>query len=224
MKTIFTLTLALFTLGVLAQNKKTAFCDSIGQVNSRDAHWALVISGKFKSVYNESENKKKLVRMPAEEFATELHNTETRITKSNKTGTELPDFDETDIHGNQFTRNGLKGKITVINIWFIGCPPCEMERPALNELTKFYQERKDIIFLSFAAKNTREQVVKYMENNAILYNAFPMDKEFIKKFEIHEYPVNIVVDRNGKCLYYSSGTGVGITTILKQQIDKALKE
>ena len=224
MKRVLTLIFALFTLGIMAQNKKTVYYDSSGLVTTRDGHWAQVISGKYKSIYNEIENKMELVRLSTEEFESALKKTESRITKANKLGTDFPEFDEVDINGNRLTKKEFKGKIIVINIWFIGCPPCEMERPALNDLTKVYSDIKDVVFISFAAKNNKEQIVKYMQESPISYNVVPMDKDFLKKFDIHEYPVNIIVDRYGKFQYNSSGTGIGISKILQREIDKALKE
>ncbi|MCZ8022837.1 MAG: TlpA disulfide reductase family protein [Cytophagales bacterium] len=213
----------LLTSGLLAQNKNTIFYDSVGQVTSWEGHWAQVVTGRYKSIYNKSENKKTLVKMTRQEFDTELRKTEKKITKTNKLGTDFPEFDLLDINGNRLTRTELKGKVLVLNFWFIGCSPCEMERPSLNDLTKVYADNKDVVFISFA-KNDKEQLTKFLAENPILYNVVPTDKDFIKtQFEINEYPVNIILDRNGKYFFNSSASGVGILTILQRQIDKALK-
>ena len=211
------------TSGLVAQNKNTIFYDSVGQVTSWEGHWAQVVTGRYKSNYNKSENKKTLVKTTREEFDTELRKTEKKITKTNKLGTDFPEFDLLDLNGNRLTRTELKGKVLVLNFWFIGCSPCEMERPSLNDLTKVYADNKDVVFISFA-KNDKEQLTKFLAENPILYNVVPTDKDFIKtQFEINEYPVNIILDRNGKYFFNSSASGVGILTILQRQIDKALK-
>jgi thiol-disulfide isomerase/thioredoxin len=215
--------LTLLTSELVAQNKNTIFYDSVGQVTSWEGHWAQVVTGRYKSIYDKSENKKTLVRTTREEFDAELRKTEKKITKTNKLGTDFPEFDLLDINGNRLTRTELKGKVLVINFWFIGCSPCEMERPSLNDLTKVYADNKDVVFISFA-KNDKEQLTKFLAENPILYNVVPTEKDFIKtKFEINEYPVNIILDRNGKYFFNSSASGVGILTILQRQIDKALK-
>jgi thiol-disulfide isomerase/thioredoxin len=54
-----------------------------------------------------------------------------------------------------------------LNFWFIGCSPCEMERPSLNDLTKLYADNKDVVFISFA-KNDREQLTKFLQEYPIL--------------------------------------------------------
>ena len=223
MKNTLIILLTLLTSGLVAQNKNTIFYDSVGQVTSWEGHWAQVVTGRYKSNYNKSENKKTLVKTTREEFDTELRKTEKKITKTNKLGTDFPEFDLLDLNGNRLTRTELKGKVLVLNFWFIGCSPCEMERPSLNDLTKVYADNKDVVFISFA-KNDKEQLTKFLAENPILYNVVPTDKDFIKtQFEINEYPVNIILDRNGKYFFNSSASGVGILTILQRQIDKALK-
>jgi thiol-disulfide isomerase/thioredoxin len=223
MRNTLIILLTFLTSELVAQNKNTIFYDSVGQVTTWEGHWAQVVTGKYKSIFNKSENKKTLVKTTREEFETELRKTERKITKTNKLGTDFPEFDLLDLNGNRLTRTELKGKVLVLNFWFIGCSPCEMERPSLNDLTKVYAANKDVVFISFA-KNDKEQLTKFLAKNPILYNVVPTDKDFIKtKFEINEYPVNIILDRNGKYFFNSSASGVGILTILQRQIDKALK-
>ena len=46
---------------------------------------------------------------------------------------------------NRIRTKDLKGKINVINFWFMKCAPCIAEIPALNTLVKKYKG-KDINF------------------------------------------------------------------------------
>ncbi len=216
----------LFTLlaGELsAQNKTTIFYDSAGQVTTWEGHWSNVVTGRYKSVYNKSENKKTLVRTTQEEFEKEVHKTEKRITKTRKLGRDFPDFDVIDLNGNHLAKEDLKGKVIVLNFWFIGCGPCEMERPSLNDLTRVYTANEDVVFISFA-KNDKEQLTKFLKGSPIHYQVVPTEKDFLTtKFEINAYPVNIIVGKDGKYFYDSEASGIGILNILQRQIDLALQ-
>jgi len=215
--------MVLSTSGLVAQNKNTIFYDSVGQVTTWEGHWAQVITGKYKSIYHKSENKKTLAKTTHEEFEKELRKTEKKITRTDKLGTDFPEFDLMDMDGNRLSKTALKGKVLVLNFWFIGCSPCEMERPSLNDLTKLYANNKDVVFISFA-RNDKEQLTKILTEYPISYNVVPTDKDYIKtKFEINAYPVNIIIDRDGKYFFNSAASGIGILTILQKQIDKALK-
>lgn len=223
MRDLVTILFMLLSFVLSAQNKKTIFYDSAGQVTTWEGHWAQVVTGRFKSVYNKSENKKTLERMTKEEFEVELKKTEKRITKTHKPGTSFPEFEVYDIDGNKLTKTELTGKVVVLNFWFIGCAPCEMERSALNDLTKIYTSNEDVVFLSFA-QNDKNQLTGFLKDHPILYQVVPTDKNYIKlTFEIDEYPTNIIIDKEGNYFFNSSASGVGIMTILRKQIDKALE-
>ncbi len=207
---------------LLAQNKNTIFYDSLGQVTSWEGHWAQVVTGRYKSVHNKRENKKTLDRTTNEEFEKELNKTAKRITRTTKLGTAFPEFDLIALNGDRLTTSDLKGKVLVLNFWFIGCAPCEMERPALNILRSLYENNKDVVFISFA-KNDKDQLNKFLPDNPVLYTVVPTEKDYIEsKFEINQYPVSIVVDRSGKYAFNSSASGIGILTILQREIEKAL--
>lgn len=208
---------------IFAQNKNTIFYDSLDQITTWEGHWAQVVTGKYKSVYNKSENKKTLARVSQEEFEAELRKTEKRIIETSKIGTAFPDFNLIDLNGKPVTISQLRGKIIVLNFWFIGCAPCEMERPALNDLTKIYSNNEEVVFLAFA-RNEKEQLSKFLQDNPVHYNVVPTDKDYIKAtFGINDYPTNIIVDRNGRYFFNSAGTGIGIHTILQKHINEALR-
>lgn len=216
--------LTLLTSGLIAQNKNTVFYDSIGQVTTYENDGSQVFTGRYKSVYNKKENKKILTRTTNKEFQTELAKTEKRIVTTDRLGSDFPDFEVTDISGNRLSKSDLKGKILVINFWFIGCTPCEAERPLLNNLTNIYNDNNDVIFIAFA-KNDKEELDSFLKEHPILYKVVPTDENYIKtKFESNAYPVNIIVDKNGKYFFNSGVSGIGISTILQRQIDKALRE
>ncbi len=205
-----------------AQNKNTLFYDSLGQSTTWELHWSQVVTGRYRSVYNKKENNRTLFRTTDEEFAAELSKTEKRITETGKLGKPFPDFTLNDLEGNALSMASLKGKIVVVNFWFIGCGPCEMERPALNGLAHLYAGNPNVAFLSFA-RDTPEKLIPYLKEYPLNYRIIPTDKKFLAStFRVTSFPENTVLDREGRYVFYGSGTGIGIATILKREIDKAL--
>lgn len=220
----------LFTLIVLlagslhAQNKNTVFYDSAGNRTTWEGHWAQVIAGRYKSVYHKHENTKTLERTTAQEFESDLRKTEKKITRTEKVGADFPDFNFIDINNMSLSKANLHGKVVVFNFWFIGCAPCEMERPALNDLAKAYANNPDVVFISLA-KNSKEELQPFLNEHPIAYHVVPTGKDFIKStFEINAYPVNLIVGRDGKYFYNSAASGIGIMAILQKHINRALKE
>ena len=221
MKALLTFTLALSCATLPAQNKGPVFYDTLGQVTTYELHFAVVAIGRYKSIHNKAEKKRTLERTTEAEFQKELKKTEKRIT-GDKKDKNFPAFDLVDLKGNHVTNKDLPGKVVVINFWFIGCTPCEMERPALNKLKEAYAGREDVVFLSIA-RNSGEEIANYTKDARIDYELFPTEKDYIKNtFEVNQYPVNIVLDKNGKYFFYGVGTGVGILDIMKKQVQGAL--
>ena len=111
-------------------------------------------------------------------------------------GETAPAFNTLDIEGNRFCLDSLKGKIIVINFWFIHCKPCVEEIPDLNELTKKY-ENKNIEFLSFTTDG-KESLDVFLNSNEYLYHIIPNSNDIANDFRITSYPTNIVIDTNSK--------------------------
>lgn len=222
MKKILLLVLTIWANEISAQNKNTVFYDSAGQLTTFEGHWSQVVTGRYKSVYNKPENTKTLVKTTTEEFETELRKTDKRIRKTQKLGTDFPDFDVLDLNGNRLTKQDLKGKVIALNFWFVGCGPCEMERPELNALAQLYESNENVVFISFA-KNNEEQLRTFLADHPFKFKPVPTDKDEIKtKFEVDSYPVTVIIDKEGKYSFYGNGTGIGISYILKREIDTAL--
>lgn len=211
------LLIILFSGSLTAQNKNTIFYDSAGHVTTYENHWTQVWSGRFMSVYHKKENTKTLERTSLKEYEEERNKTEKRITNHYRDGKLFPVFHMIDINGDSCNSETWKGKVVVLNFWFIGCAPCEVERTLLNELVTEYAS-EDVIFISFA-KNSKEELLNFIKKYPVFYRVISTEKDFIKSnFEINAYPVNIVLDRNGMVYFDSSASGVGIKEILSEKI------
>ena len=159
--------------------------------------------------------------MSAEEFQKELARTRKKTISSEKIGEDFPDFALQDIRGREFRKSELVGKVVVVNYWFIGCTPCEMERAELNRIYSKYQDNPEVVFLSFA-RNNKEQLEKFLAEKEFLYPVIPLNKELIELFGLKGYPVNQVIDKKGKYSFNSSAAGIGSGLIIEEAIEKAL--
>jgi thiol-disulfide isomerase/thioredoxin len=202
--------------------KKAIFLDSLGQRTTYELHWAQVVGGRYCSVYDRKTRLRTLVRTTPAEFAKALAATDTRIRRRDRLGTPFPTFALTDLAGQPVSSFDLAGRVTVINFWFVGCTPCEMERPELNALRQQYATDERVRFLSFAASSP-EQLRRFLADHPILYDVVPLPKpEVERQFGVSNFPVNVVLDRTGRYVFNSLGSGVGIGQLLRREIDGAL--
>jgi len=137
--------------------------------------------------------------------------------KNDLIGKEALPFTATDMAGNNYTLESLKGKVIVINFWFVECKPCVMEMPELNELVEKYKN-KDVVFLGFAI-NDEEKIKKFTKTTIYKYNIIPDSKEAVKTYSVNSFPTHIVIDKESTIKYYTSG--LGSTTI--SDLDNTIK-
>jgi len=111
-------------------------------------------------------------------------------------GKHIPEFEAISTLGKRIKSKDLKGKVVIINFWFIDCHPCIAELPALNRLVKEY-EGKDVVFLAptWETKDRLKSAFfqKYKFDFMIISDA----KKIIDLFGGVGFPVTYIVDKNG---------------------------
>lgn len=136
-------------------------------------------------------------------------------------GTTLNELVIEDIDGNIHTLESLKGKVVLMNFWFIHCKPCVAEIPDLNELkTKF--KDKDVVFLAVALDN-KKSLDKFLEIHPFDFTIIPKGRELAERFKIPHYPYNVILDKTGTLHYVSDVLSLNITNRLKHRINGFLR-
>lgn len=136
--------------------------------------------------------------------------------------TPQPVFAALDMNGNRVDTAALRGKIVVINLWFINCPNCVAEIKLLNQIVDSYKG-KDVVFLGLAA-NSKPQLEKFLVKNPFKYSVIPNAQMIIlgkfgtpdKKGEISmPFPMHYVLDRKGNIIMKTQGTK-GVETVSEE--------
>ena len=141
---------------------------------------------------------------------------------------QQPNFTAPNMEGKTVTLSDLRGKIVVINLWFINCPNCLAEIKALNQLVAEYQDNKNVVFLAPAASR-KPELEAFLKKNLFSYQVIPNATMLIiskfgtpdKKGEIKvPFPMHYVIDREGKVVVKVEGTK-GIDAV-KSELKKQL--
>ena len=111
-------------------------------------------------------------------------------------GTVLKELNFKDSNGNNFTLDSLKGKVIVLNFWFIGCKPCVEEIPDLNRIQEKFKD-KEVVFLAvtFDSKKKLEEFVKKKPFN---FTLVPDSMNIIRQFYVNSYPTTMLIDKDRK--------------------------
>lgn len=123
-----------------------------------------------------------------------------------------PIFTAADMNGNRLDIRDFRGKVVVLNLWFINCPNCLAEIKLLNQLVDAYQG-KDVVFLAPAA-STKTDLTKFLAKNPFKYKVLPdAGNIIIGKFGTPDksgsmsmpFPMHIVLNRDGRIITRAPG-------------------
>jgi thiol-disulfide isomerase/thioredoxin len=128
-------------------------------------------------------------------------------------------FSEKDIKGLRIDSKELKGKIVVLNFWFINCPPCRHERPYLNQLVKEYASDSNIVFVAIAL-DEKSQLETFLKDNPFSYRVIPNGGSIAKENDVDQYPTHVILDKEGKIVFntvsYNAVTGYWLRKTIEE--------
>jgi peroxiredoxin len=148
------------------------------------------------------------------------------VSLSAQTQTAQPTFAAPGMDGKLIDMAQLRGKVVVVNLWFINCPNCVQEIKMLNQLVDDYKDNKDVVFIGLASSN-KADLEKFLKKNPFKYQVVPDAMMIIlSKFgtpdqtgEINiPFPMHYVIDREGDVLVKAQGIkGIGV---VKNELQK----
>ncbi|RZK50337.1 MAG: TlpA family protein disulfide reductase, partial [Pedobacter sp.] len=186
MKKLLALILVVFALNSYSQvatsssiklDENTVVKDTDGTVMPYAIWQKLMLTGDFQLkrsagktefvVYKMTEQEKAIV----EERRKSLNATlpKPRPTTSFKDGEKFSGYKLTDIEGNKYDIKDVKGKIVVLNFWFINCPPCKQEIPELNKLQAKFKDSANVLFLGIAL-DEKYDLKEFLKTTPFNYN------------------------------------------------------
>lgn len=123
-----------------------------------------------------------------------------------KPGDYMGDYTVTDINGNDYTFSELleDKKAIVLNFWFVGCGPCQMEFPYLQAAANEYSD--DIAVLAINPTDDREtHIQNYAVQNDLSIPLIKGDIAWNYALNLDAFPTTIVIDRYGRIAFSHTG-------------------
>ena len=140
-----------------------------------------------------------------------------------KTGQQLDLFNAKDIQGNELKQKEAKGKIIVINFWFINCGPCRREIPDLNELADQYKNNDRVVFVAVGL-DPKESVKTFLEKTPFHYTLVDEGRTIAGRYGIRFYPTHVIIDTEGKVYFHTSGLAMNTVYWLKRSVRELLQK
>ena len=140
-------------------------------------------------------------------------------------GVTAPNFQVTTLDNKTIELSKLKGHVVVLNFWFTRCGPCIEEIPGFNKLVEFYNNNKNVTFISLTYDSS-EMVREFLKQHPFKFNNVADNDEVrrnnFKLFGV--WPYTIIISQEGKIAYMQFGSkGTETFTYFKERINKLLK-
>lgn len=147
---------------------------------------------------------------------------------ANKTGVAVgidptklaPTFNTVSLGGERLDLSALKGKVVVLNFWYVACPPCRAEIPRLNQLVNDFKG-KDVVFIALDAI---KDLQTFLGKNPFKYHIVPDGETIAERFDIKMYPTHIIIDKQGKISIRQTVGSPNPGQELRPFIERALTE
>jgi len=133
-----------------------------------------------------------------------------------KTGNKLKIGVVRDTNGNKIDLKESKGQITIINFWFINCPPCRMEIPELNLLAEKYAS--DSIRFIAIALDQKKELEAFLKTTSFNYQHVDNGRSISQIEGVSAYPTHVVLDGEGRVYFHTSGLSSNTVYWLEKSI------
>lgn len=124
------------------------------------------------------------------------------------------------LDGEVYDLEALRGRVVVVNFWFVDCPPCRGEIPDLNALVADYRAR-DVVFLAFALDDA-PALRAFLAETPFDYAVFPEAHDVARQFRVFVYPTHLLIDRQGRIAHRLTGGDAGRQAEIRSLLDGLL--
>lgn len=141
-------------------------------------------------------------------------------------GSELPAFEVESLDGKKISKEGLKGKMTIINFWFTTCPPCVAEIPGFATIIERYG--KDNINYIAVGDNSQLEISEFLQTHPWDFIHISNENDIIEKIfkvELFGYPTTYLLNEEAQIVKSFSGgkSGDSATSVLLNKLIPAIE-
>jgi peroxiredoxin len=113
-------------------------------------------------------------------------------------GTTAPDWTLLyDVNGKQVSLSQLKGKVVLLDFYFIGCSNCMQSLKPLNAIYEKYKN-KELVIASLTERDSKKAVLDFEKRYKIKYTGYINAADVVKSYHVTAFPTFYFIDKEGK--------------------------
>ena len=181
-----------------------------------------VLTSAMKDVGDEPEVVKEFERKLAKHEENAPHDVEEAKRVATLLGKSIADWQATDLDGKAWSRDGLKGKVVVMDFWFRGCGWCVYAMPQVKQLAADYKD-KPVVVLGMNVDRKEEDARHVVKALGLDY---PQVKagDLKERFNVTGFPTLIVIDAGGVVRAVHYGYSPDLREKISRRVDELLAE
>ncbi|SDQ00451.1 Peroxiredoxin [Mucilaginibacter sp. OK268] len=125
--------------------------------------------------------------------------------------------------GKKTSLTRLKGKVVLMDFYFIGCAGCMLSLKPLNNLFEKYKG-KNFIIASLTERDSKQSVLDFEKNYRLKYPGYVNAADVVKSYHVKAFPTFYYIDKKGKIANVHVGYGDDFEKNATAIIDDLLKK
>ena len=113
------------------------------------------------------------------------------------TGTTAPDWTLYDVLGKKVSLTELRGKVVLMDFYFIGCSGCMASIKPLNALYEKYKN-KGLVIASLTERDSKKAVLDFEKRYKINYTGYINAAEVVRSYHVTGFPTFYFINKEGK--------------------------
>ena len=138
-----------------------------------------------------------------------------------KPGTKAPDFSLPDVNGDIVKLSDFKGKLLLLDFWYVACNPCVKASFDLDQLQKEYAAR-GLVVLGMNTMDSPGKIKRHMGRTNMAYNSLLCSRDIRNAYKVVSYPSFYLINEKGEIVFRTSGYSSELKSELESAILQAL--
>jgi|GEM_PF-3197292 len=138
-------------------------------------------------------------------------------------GTVPPDFAWTSVDGEILSRDGMVGKVVLLDFWASWCAPCLQAVPHLKQLE---EKHSDDVFqlIGINVDNEKAKLESWVAEQGLTWpQIWDRGHEVIRTFQVNNFPTYILLDHQGRVSYSTTGFSFTTSRLLDYYVGAAVQ-
>lgn len=137
------------------------------------------------------------------------------------TGTAAPAWTLSDTAGTTVSLSDLKGRVVVLDFWYIGCPPCVRSMPRLAKLHERFS-RQGVVFMGINTIDEPAKALAFIRRKELKYGFAFNGKNVADAYRVSAFPTMFVIGRDGMIKFIHEGDNEDLENILANAIEREI--